>query len=294
MRPLPHVDGVEHRWLHLASGLRVHVAEAGAGEPVLLLHGWPQHWFEWRDVIPALAGEARLIAPDWRGTGWSDAPAGGYEKERMADDLFELLDALGLERVLVAAHDWGGWAAQLAAIRRPERFKRLLILNVAHPFRSFEPRLGLTFWRFWYMWVNAAPWLGARLMRGGRWVRMALTAGSAGVPDGAAREFADSYREPARARAASLLYRTFLWREQAGLIRGRYLSERLEVPTRLLFGENDFAIDKRLLEGYEPYADDMQVEFVPDTGHFIVDERPGLVSDRIRSFLLSGEPASAG
>lgn len=286
MRPLPHVEGVEHRWVE-ANGLRVHVAETGSGRPVLLLHGWPQHWYEWRQVMPALAGEARLIAPDWRGAGWTDAPRGDYRKETLADDLFALLDALELDRASVAAHDWGGWAATLAAIRRPERFERLLTLNVAHPFRSFEPRLAPTLWRFWYMWVNAAPWLGARLMRGGRWTRLTLTAGSAGVPEGPAREFADSYREPARARAGSELYRTFLFREQLELLRGRYLSERLRVPTRLVFGADDFAIDKRLLEGYEPYADDMRVELVPDTGHFIVDERPELVTERIRSWLLA-------
>lgn len=77
MRPLPHVEGVEHRWVD-ANGLRMHVAEAGSGTPVLLLHGWPQHWYEWREVMPALAGEARLIAPDWRGAGWSATPAADY------------------------------------------------------------------------------------------------------------------------------------------------------------------------------------------------------------------------
>lgn len=263
----------------------MHVAEAGAGAPVVLLHGWPQHWYEWRDVMPALAAEARLIAPDWRGCGWSDVPRSGYLKETLVDDLFALLDALGLERVKLVAHDWGGWIGFLAAIRAPERFERYLALNVAHPFRNFEPRLLGAFWRFWYMWVNSSPWLGARLMRGGRWARIALT--GAGVPEGAAREFADSYREPARARASVQLYRTFVMREQRELIAGRYLSERLEVPTRLVFGADDFAIDKRLIEGYEPYADDMRVELVPDTPHFIVDHSPALVTERIRSFLLA-------
>jgi pimeloyl-ACP methyl ester carboxylesterase len=283
LRPFPHVEGVEHRWVE-ANGVRMHVAEAGSGPPIVLLHGWPQHWYLWRAVMPALAGEARLIAPDWRGAGWSDAPARGYEKETLADDFFGLLDALELGRVSVAAHDWGGWAALLAAIRGPERFDRLLVLNVAHPFRRFEPRLARTAWRFWYMWINA--FLGARLMHGSTWTRLALTAGSAGVPEQAAREFAESYREPARARAGMQMYRTFVLREQMDLLRGRYLSERLRVPTRLVFGADDRAIDKRLLEGYEDNADDMRVEFVPDTGHFIVDERPELVVDRMRSFLL--------
>src|ERR671916_187124 len=73
---LPNVDGVEHRYIE-ARGLRFHVAEAGAGEPVVLLHGWPQHWYEWREVIGPLAAHYRVICPDLRGFGWSEAPPGG-------------------------------------------------------------------------------------------------------------------------------------------------------------------------------------------------------------------------
>ena len=69
----PPVPGVEHRFVE-AGGLRMHVAEAGAGEPLLLVHGWPQHWYQWRGVIQRLAGTRRLIVPDLRGFGWTDAP----------------------------------------------------------------------------------------------------------------------------------------------------------------------------------------------------------------------------
>src|SRR4051794_16258822 len=84
----PHVDGVTHRWVK-ARGLDFHVAEAGEGEDVVLcLHGWPQHWYEWRHLMPALAGAGhRVLAMDLRGFGWSDAPREGYEKENMADDV---------------------------------------------------------------------------------------------------------------------------------------------------------------------------------------------------------------
>ena len=75
--PLPDIPGVVHSH-HRANGVRLHVAEAGAGAPVLLLHGWPQHWYEWRHLIPALAPERRVICPDLRGFGWSDAPPSGY------------------------------------------------------------------------------------------------------------------------------------------------------------------------------------------------------------------------
>ena len=91
---IPELPGVEHRFVD-AGGLRTHVAEAGEGEPLLLLHGWPQHWWCWRDLIPALAPHYRVIAPDLRGHGWTDAPPGGYEKEQLASDVLALVDALG-------------------------------------------------------------------------------------------------------------------------------------------------------------------------------------------------------
>src|SRR3954452_9879506 len=77
---LPYVEGIAHRWVD-AAGLRVHVAEAGDGPPLVLLHGWPQHWYAWRHVIPLLSPHYRVICPDLRGFGWTDAPAGGYDKE---------------------------------------------------------------------------------------------------------------------------------------------------------------------------------------------------------------------
>ncbi|MCW2564729.1 MAG: putative hydrolase or acyltransferase of alpha/beta superfamily, partial [Mycobacterium sp.] len=90
---LPQLDGVEHRFLDLP-GLRMHVAEAGSGEPLLLLHGFPQHWWAWRKVIPALAERYRVICPDLRGAGWTDAPADGYTSDQLTADILGLLDAL--------------------------------------------------------------------------------------------------------------------------------------------------------------------------------------------------------
>ena len=100
-------SGVTHRWVDVA-GLSVHVAEAGAGPPLLLLHAWPQHWFCWRRVVP-LSDRYRLIMPDLRGHGRSGAPRRGYEKEQLATDLLTLLDTLELDKVGLVGHDWGGW-----------------------------------------------------------------------------------------------------------------------------------------------------------------------------------------
>ncbi|WP_433732646.1 alpha/beta fold hydrolase [Nocardia sp. CA-129566] len=78
--------------------MRIHYAEAGTGEPLILLHGWPQHWWEWRQVIAPLARRYRVICPDIRGLGWSEGSGGGYTFERLARDLVELMDQLGVRR----------------------------------------------------------------------------------------------------------------------------------------------------------------------------------------------------
>jgi pimeloyl-ACP methyl ester carboxylesterase len=284
---LPHVDGVSHRRVE-ARGLRFHVAEAGSGEDVVLcLHGWPQHWYEWRHLMPALADRHRVIAMDLRGFGWSDAPRDGYEKENMADDVLAVLDELGLERVKLVGHDWGGWIGFLLTLRAPSRFSHYLALNIVHPWiklRAIAPHL----WRFWYQWLILSPGLGYRLHRNGKFVPRIFVGASSDKSvwdDETLSIFTDSSAEPEHARAGVQLYRVFNMKEIWPIMRGRYFDQRLTVPTRLVFGADDFALRPQLLAGYERYADDMQVELVPDCGHFIADERPELVAERAREFL---------
>lgn len=286
---LPQVEGVEHRFVD-AKGLRIHLAEAGssgsAKPPLLLLHGWPQHWYMWRQVIGALQGERRLLAPDLRGFGWSEAPGYGYDGETFAADQVALLDALGIERACVVGHDWGGWAAILLGLVHPDRVERMVVLNAPHPWPQITPRLIAEGWRSWYTWRIATPGLGPRLLRQGWITRNILSRGNFGVPftaedmDG----YVDSFRERSRALAASNLYRNYQRALREG-IAGRWRDHRLTVPTRILFGERDRYVSPKLLAGYQPHADDMEVELVPNSGHFIVEEQPDLVVKRIREFL---------
>jgi pimeloyl-ACP methyl ester carboxylesterase len=285
---MPVVEGVEHRWVQ-ARGLRFHVAEAGAGDnAVLMLHGWPQHWYEWRHLMPALAGGGRrALAVDLRGFGWSDAPRHGYEKENLVDDVLAVLDELGLERVKLVGHDWGGWVGFLLCLRAPERFERFMPLNIPHPWirmRNALPHVG----RLLYQQLIIAPWIGYLAHRQRRFVRLALRAGGADASfweEAALTTFADTLAEPARARAAVQMYRTFNLRELRPILRGRYADRRLTVPTRMLFGTDDAAIHTDLLAGWQKHADDMEVELVPDCGHFIADQRPNLVAERALAFL---------
>ncbi|HEX6229777.1 MAG TPA: alpha/beta hydrolase [Solirubrobacterales bacterium] len=288
---LPHVDGVDHRWVE-ARGLRFHVAEAGAGDDVVLcLHGWPQHWYLWRRILPALADRHRVLALDLRGFGWSDAPPSGYEKENLATDVLAVLDQLGLERVKLIGHDWGGWIGFLICLREPQRVERFLALGIPPPWVPVRQALPHS-WRLFYQLLVASPGLGALLHRRGNLVPRTLVAGST-VRDpwdeATLRAFADRFEQPDRARAAVQLYRVFQLKEMPALMRGRYRDRRLTVPTRLVNGADDFATRPGMVAGTERQADDMQVELVEGCGHFVVDERPDLVIARAREFLGGSE-----
>jgi pimeloyl-ACP methyl ester carboxylesterase len=290
MPEIPQLEGVEHRFAD-ANGIRVHVAEAGRGDserpPVLLLHGWPQHWYMWRPVIAGLREGFRLLAPDLRGFGWSEAPGRGYDGETFAADQVALLEALGIERALVLGHDWGGWTAMLPGLLHPDRVERMIVFNAPHPWPRLSPALVAEAWRSWYTWILATPGLGRRSLEHGWLARNILGHGNVGVPFSEAEIelYVDSFREPARADAIVHLYRYYQRAFREGLAR-RWRDARLTVPTLILFGERDRYVSPRLLAGHEPHADEMRVELVPDCGHFIVNEKPGLVIERAREFLV--------
>lgn len=283
----PQIDGVRHRTVR-ARGVDFHVAEAGSGDDVVLcLHGWPQHWYEWRALMPALADRHRVLALDQRGFGWSQAPRHGYEKEELANDVLAVLDELGLERVKLVGHDWGAWIGFLLCLREPARFERYLAFNILPPWtsaRALAPQL----WRFWYQWLILSPVVGYRMHLSGKFVPKILVGGSvrreAWDPK-TLHAFSDTFTEPERAMAAVQMYRVFNLREAPAIMRGRYAKQRLQVPTKLVFGTGDKAINPKLLAGYERHAEAMELELVDGCGHFIVDEMPDLAIARARDFL---------
>jgi pimeloyl-ACP methyl ester carboxylesterase len=271
---IPHVAGVDHEFVS-AGGLRTHVALAGEGPPVLMLHGWPQHWYMWRDVIPLVAPHARAIAPDFRGFGWTEVPEGGYEKHQLMRDMLALLDELGIEKVTVAGHDWGGYVGLLLALEHPERVESVLVMNVLPPWPARDRKVALDAWRFIYQPVLATPRLGGRLGR---------TLGTRGIPDGARDAFAARLHGE-NARATERLYRTFVLRELPVLMRGRYSAADLTVRTRVLFGQRDIVLTARAAKDAFGQADAAELELVADATHFIVDEKPELVAARLLGLL---------
>jgi pimeloyl-ACP methyl ester carboxylesterase len=280
---MPVLDGVTHGFVDVG-GLRIHVAEAGRGEPLVLLHGWPQHWWCWRSVVPLLQDRYRLVMPDLRGHGWTSAPQDGYDKEQLASDLLGLLDALELPQVGLVGHDWGGWTGFLAALRAPERFRGFLALGIVHPFQ--RPTLGraLQSWRLAYQVGLSTPVLPEALLRSSpRLVEQLIAGGTTrreAFADGRARTYGEVLQDPARARASVLLYRSVVLREGLPVALGRYRGRPLTVQTRLVVGDGDPVASPALLEGAPA---DLDVEVLPGVGHFVPEEAPEAVAERVRA-----------
>ncbi len=270
----PQLDGVSHEFID-AGGLRMHVALAGdeAAPPLLLLHGWPQNWWVWRRVIPALAVHFRVIAPDLRGHGWSDAPVGGYEKERLASDVLALLDALGVARVTWVGHDWGGYGGFLAALRAPERIERMLALCIPHPWLEPDPRrLALM---LGYQLPISLPLLGPPLA-----ARIAPRIIQAGRrrDERLAPDDMHVFMDQLPRRVTVAMYRTFLAREVIPVARGRYARAVLQVPTTLAIGDRDL-ITRGIAAGPVEGQPNLTVELVPESAHWVPEQQPQAVID---------------
>jgi pimeloyl-ACP methyl ester carboxylesterase len=267
----PPLAGVEHEYFDVG-GLRTHVALAGApgAPPLLLVHGWPQSWWVWRRVIPALAERHRVIAPDLRGHGWTAAPVGGYEKEQLASDLLGLLDRLEVRTATWIGHDWGAWAGFLAALRAPERIDRMLALCIPHPWTRPHPRQLLL---LAYQGPLSLPFIGPRVAD--PMSRAILRVGRGGEP--LPSEDLDLFAGHIPPHVTVAMYRTFLTRELPAT-RGRPRPEKLSVPTTLLLGARD-AATRRARPGGVDGQPALRVEVLPGVGHWLPEQRPDAILD---------------
>lgn len=286
---VPRVTGVRHQFVDIAGlddPIRLHVAEAGEGEAVLMLHGWPEHWYCWRHVVPDLSEQYRLVMPDHRGFGWSDAPGYGYDPLTFAADAVALLDRLGLERVRLVGHDWGGFTAFLLGVACPERVERIVVFSAPPLWARLTPKVIGSMWRAWYVLAIASP-IGPRLLANQAFVPwfLRLGGGKHVFNSDDAQIYARRLLDPARARASCLLYRSYLRIAREVFIRRRFDGDRLTVPSHLVFGTEDVIVPRSYVAGFEQYAPRLEVEFVDGCGHYLPEERPDLAVRQIREFL---------
>ena len=282
-RPLPDVPGVVHRFV-AARGARFHVAQAGAGDPVVLLHGLPLHWYAWRKVIPELAGEYRLFCLDLRGCGWSEATRHGYSTGEQVRDVLAVMDALGLERVRLIGHDTGGWLGFALCLHAPGRFSGFLALNTSHPWPG-RFRLIRNAWRFWYTALWEYPGAGRLVLR--RWpgfTRFMLRRWAGPSYRWNPAELEEFVR-PSRTRPGSRAIQQALWQfvlhDIPALAARGHSGRRLAVPALILGGAKDPVsrpVPGRRMAGQDG---DLEIAVVPGW-HLLAETAPRIVAAAAR------------
>jgi pimeloyl-ACP methyl ester carboxylesterase len=284
---LPHVPDVRHRFV-MVRGVRLHLAEAGSdtAPAVVLLHGFPQHWYAWRAVMTALAKDHRVVAVDLPGFGWSDPATHGYSTAERARDVVALLDELGIDSADLVGHDWGGWLAFRVALDAPTRVRRLVSISELHPW-PLQRRLLPNVWRIWVTALFEVPGLGAFVQKRRRIIRWFLTRDAqnpAAWSDDLVDVYATPTARPATARAGQRMHAEFVVRDIARLVLRRDHRRRFETPTLLIAGNRDTYIPPVVVAVPRERAGLVQVQVV-EGGHFVLDENPDGITSAIRSHL---------
>jgi epoxide hydrolase 4 len=268
------------------NGVRLHCVVEGKGQLVLLLHGFPETSRAWRKQMPALAERFRVVAPDLRGYGRSDKPKGiaAYRTSVLADDIVGLIHALDAERAHVVGHDWGGGVAWTLATLHPEAVDRLVVLNCPHP--AVMARALRSNWaqirKSWYIFAFQLPWFPEWSFRRGqaKGLKDALrrTAKPGTFSDADLDAYAEAFSAPGAATAAINYYRAAA---RSGVALGK-----IKAPTLLIWAEDDFALGIELTQGMDAlFESPPRIEYVPDAGHWVMEERPEIVNRLLLEFL---------
>ena len=274
-------DRFEHRRTRL-SQVTMHHASLGAGEPVVLLHGWPQTWYEWRQVMPLLATRYRTIAPDLRGLGDTTRPPEGYDSRSLAADVAELVfERMGLERIHLVGHDWGGPTAFALAAAHPDRVATLAIVDVTVPGIGPDMSQG---GKRWHHAFHMTPDLPEALVQGREreylsWFYREFSWLGNAVGPAELEEYLRTYTQPGALRAGFAYYRN-LPRNIEENRRLHASGFRLPMPTLGVGGGRADARGR----GREPelslreIADDVTGLVVEDSGHFVPEEQPQILA----------------
>jgi len=281
-----------HRYTDLGD-VRLHYVEAGEGPLVLLLHGFPQFWYEWRHQIPALVEAGfRVVAPDMRGYNLSDKPPGvrSYRVELLARDVERLILACGERTASVVGHDWGAIVAWIAAMRYPGHLERLAILNVPHPARFLDGLLSpVQLLRSSYVFFFQIPRLPEKVIRAGGFALLRSVLRRDPVRPGAfsaedIERYVEAMARPGALTATLNYYRALLRnpREKQTLL------ERIEAPVLVIWGERDRFLSRRLADPPLLWVPNLfHVERLPDASHWVAEDRPREVNALLLDFLRS-------
>ena len=268
----------------IVNDILLHYVTGAKGDPVVLLHGWPETWYEWRKIIPELiANNYTVIAPDMRGLGDSERPQTGYDTKTLAEDIYQLVKRLGYSKIYLVAHDWGGPVAYSYAAAHPEGVNKMIILDTLFPGFGMEEAGNFSPNGVWHFSFHAVRDLPEKLIDGKEdvylnWFYDWTYNQSAITPDNR-EEYIKQYSKPGAMRAGFEYYRAIF--EDAEQNK-EYGKEKLEIPIFTIGGEA--GIGNFTITSFQKVANNVTGLTLPNTGHFIPEERPNFLTKQILDF----------
>lgn len=282
---------------HKINGVKLHTAQAGPqdGPLVILLHGFPEFWYGWKNQIAPLAQAGFcVLAPDQRGYNLSDKPRGigAYQVGNMAADVVGLIDALGRDKACLVGHDWGAAVAWETAIRCPQRLEKLVILNVPHPavMQRFIFSRASQLRKSWYIFAFQPPALPEWLLSRNHYASLRRAMVNSARPDTFSQEVIDLYiqawSQPGALTAMLNWYRAIF---RSGLRSSwnpnKMIAARIHVPTLMLWGALDFALSREMAQPSIDLCAEGKLVFLEDATHWVQHDRPKEVNARLLAFL---------
>jgi pimeloyl-ACP methyl ester carboxylesterase len=277
-------------------GVRLHVATAGKGPPVILLHGFPENWRSWRRQIPALAASGfSVYVPDLRGYNLSDRPPrrNDYQLDHLVADVVALIHATGHPRVHLAGHDWGGVIAWGVAGKYPQLVDKLVIFNAPHlDIYLKKVRYPLQMLRSWYVLFFLLPRLPELVLSAENYsaVRHMFEQGparKAAFSSSDVNEYIHALSQPGALTAGLNYYRANL---SVSVLRRFARMRPVDAETLVIWGDRDPALGTELLEGLEDVVPRLRIHRIPDSSHWVQNEAPVEVN-RVFVDFLSGKNA---
>jgi len=278
------------------NGIQLHVVQAGPldGKPVLLLHGFPEFWYGWRNQITPLAQAGfRVIVPDQRGYNLSDKPQSvkDYSIDRLARDITGLIDGLGYNRVFLAGHDWGAAVAWHVAATTPERLEKLVILNVPHPavmmgtLRSGLRQVLKSWYIFFFQMRGLSEWLLSRRDYDGLLNMLKASAQPGTFNADNLEQYRNAYRQPGALTAMLNWYRAAF---HAGIRRTKnpaeITPERINVPTLILWGVKDVALSHEMAQPSADLCVQSELVFFDRATHWVQHDEAEAVTHKMINF----------
>ena len=290
---------LDRTWQHsyiTSNGIRLHYVTQGEGSLMsgpsdghllLFLHGFPEFWYSWRHQIPEFAKDYKVVALDLRGYNESDKPQqqSAYVMSELVKDVEGVIRGLGYERCVLVGHDWGGAIAWNFAYAHPDMVERLIVLNLPHPAKFAEGlRTPQQLFRSLYAFFFQVPALPEFLIQWSDYrVIESAFKGMAINKSAFTQADIEAYKDAASRRGA--LTAMLNYYRSAFTSMGSTDWSVLQVPTLMIWGEEDTALGKELTYETEKYVRDFQIRYIPNCSHWVQQEQPALVNQYMREFL---------